>query len=259
MSTQQELDDRGEVLVSVTPPTPVSIPVLDPTVVGAAVRVPGPITVGSSPQKAPTTNCKIIINNLMPSIQLMLGPLGFLFCVLSVVTKIIDCVNAVPKCVIQLSPAPILAALEGLAKAIACLARLVPQLSMLYMIYDILVLLLTFLDCTISALTSIKAALAELAAAIAEAEANDDQYLKDQLVTAQANSNTMADQTFATLNPLGPIFAVISMFLPLFGQPTLSFTTPAAGTPIDTVLAVLQPLRDTLAVIKTALGEIIGG
>ena len=253
----QESDDRGEVLVDLDLPMPPPLPVLDPRVVGASVRVPGPIVVGASPPQAPTSNCQIIIGNLLPSIQLMLGPLGFLFCVLNVVMKLIDCVNAVPKCILQLSPIPILTALEGLVKAIVCLAGLMPQLSMLFMLYDILVLLVTFLDCIISSLVSIKTLLANLAAQISAAA--DDPYLLERLLVAQGQTNTMADQTFATMSPLTPIFNIISMFLPLFGQPTLSFTVPASGTPIDTVLAVIVPLRNTLAVIRDALRDLIGG
>jgi len=249
-------DVRGEFVVALEPPRPATLSPLSTAVVGASVRMPGPVQVGASPQQSPTSDCRIIINNLIPSIQLMLGPLGFLFCILGVITKIIDCVNAVPKCIIQLSPVPILAALEGLLKAVVCLAKLLPQLSMLYMIYDILTLLVAFLECVISALTSIKAIQQELTDALAGA--GNDQELKDQLISAQGQTATIASQTFTVTNPLVPIFLVLKLFLPLFGQQAPDFSVPAPGTPIDTVLPILVTLHDTLATIKVVLGEIIG-
>jgi len=260
---EQELNDRGENLVELTPPTPPPLQPINQQLLSEGIRAPGPVTIGVSPQQAPTSDCRIIINNLLPALQFSLAPLGFLFCILNVIMKLIDCVNAVPKCILQLSPAPILVALEGLLKAVLCLAGLMPQLSMLYMLYDILNLIVKLLECLISALQSIKAILTQMNEAFAAA--GDDSYLKAQLTAAIAQVNSQSGQTMIIANPLVPIFTMIAMFLPLFGVPQekidaiTSFSCPAQGTPIDTVLPIFQTLHDVLAEIKEILRILIGG
>jgi hypothetical protein len=214
------------------------------------------VKIGAVPQQAPTSDCRIIINNLIPSITIMLGPFGFLFCILNCIMKIIDCVKAVPSCITQLSPSPLTSALSGLAQAVVCLAQLIPQFSMLYLIDDILKMLIAFLTCLISALSSLDAIGRDLAAAITTA-GNDDS-LKAQLSRAVTQTSVMTDQTLSVTNPLTALFSVINLFLPLFGQSAIVFSVPAPGSPIAPVIADLTVLQTTLQNIKSALDAIIG-
>ena len=254
----------GELRVDLNPPIPPSGPGtpldrLSPSVATATIRVPGGVSVGSSPQQAPTSDCRVVINNLFPSLTITLGPLGFLFCILNVVMKLIDCVNAVPKCITQLSPSPIQEALGGLALAIKCLAMLIPQISMLLMLYDILDTIIKVLACIITAVQSIADIQGEIAAAMSAASTAKDTDLMTQLTGAKSQSDIMMSQTLSVANPLAAVFALLNTFLALFGQSIPEFTVPDAGAPVAEILAPLEAIKNTLGAIKTVLGTLIGG
>lgn len=247
--------NRGEYQVDVIVPEAPALKTLG-VAASATVRIPGGVQVGAAPQQAPTSDCRIIINNLIPSITIALGPLGFLFCLLNIVMKIIDCVNAVPKSISMLNPGPILDAIVKLVAAIKCLVQLLPQLSMLFTIYDIICLLVSMLECLITQLMSLKAIQQQILDALNSAD--QDQDLKNQLNVANQQSSVMMNQTVTILNPLVPIFAVINIFMPLFGQEPVSFEVPQPDSPIDTVLEYLTMIHDTLATIKLALEILLG-
>jgi hypothetical protein len=251
--------DRGEYKVELTPSLPPAMPSLGPGgPTSFKVNYPGGVQIGASPQQSPTSDCRVIINNLLPSITIMLGPLGFLFCVLNVVMKIIDCVKAVPDCITQLSPTPLTDALKYLALAVICLAKLIPQISMLYMISDILKIIIAFFDCLISALASLQAIYRQLAEAVNSA--GKDTGLKTQLASAQAQTDVMVSQTITMTNPLVPLFDVLNLFLPLFGASKIDFTVPdPQHMPLDVIITTFSQIRETLAQVKTLLDSIISG
>jgi len=173
---------------------------------------------------------------LLNSINPALAPVYSILKVLDIIQAILNCLTAIPKCFMTLSPGPLIKCFEKLFKAFAALIELFPPIVYLRMVRDILVAVRVLLDDMLSVVTLIDVEIAAIKNTLTQAATDQDPVL---LEIGNCAKNDMMKQVaglMAVLTVLGKFLGILLLILEL--------------------IAVVVPGMDKkLEEIKAALGQ----
>jgi len=233
---------RPPIPPDVCPPEPPAIPALE-------VTFPGGATLQSFPTPRASIDPLLVAKTLVDQAAPLLGSLAPFFKLLDLVMGLVKLGQAIPDSITQLSPQPIIEALEELAPKVAAVIKLIPQLSIPVMIVNLIDLIIVFLQ-----------GLVEQLEAFAVSQAQGQALLTDPSPAAQAigqciidSTNTKTANLVAGLGPLGKILEIVNLMSSLAGLPGLpaigDFTTPAEGVELlSAFVETIADIRDSIPI-----------
>lgn len=197
----------------------------------------------------PPSDCRLTFN-LLIQIAPYLGNLACFIKLMNVIAKLKDFVTAVP------DPAKLANAVPDLLKAIEDVTKCIPifaPLDILAMIKAILLLILSFLRCLVQQIQSVL----KFQATLDLSGAGDNDALQGILECAKKNADTTMDNVQKSIEPLQPIFQMISILADIAGQPIELPDMSAISAGVD-ASATLQPLMDTITGLEAIVEAIPG-
>ncbi len=243
----------------ITPPSVAAVPVLgDKLPLDFEIRVPGGTVVSMPSALGPTTDCKMLVDFMLPSVTLSMAPFGMLFCLLDVLEKVKATLDAMPAALgPPPDPAEITTALSDLASAFGCITSAIPTLSVPLLVKDLLDYLIAMLGCMISSLQSIISNITALNDTVTSAASLTNPTLDAAILAARNNHGAAANQSVALLNPLQPVFTVMNLMFALipgghvieFEQPD-PLADPVDLTELNAMVVTLQGLEAQLTAIR---------
>jgi hypothetical protein len=218
-----------------------------------AIDVPGGMQLSLPSSAQPTTDCKLIVDLMLPSISLSIAPYGFIFCIVDVLQKMKAAIEAVPDAITSLDPSTLITKISDLATAFTCILNAIPALSVPIFIKDIIDYLDAMLSCVIDVLNAIILNINNLNTAIDAAATAANAPMIEALDAAKFNQGASVLQVNAQLNPLQVIFAVMNILLGLIpGGHSITFPQPA--DPVDPAdVAEITTLKNTLVALRAQL------
>jgi hypothetical protein len=126
-------------------------------------------------------------------------------------------------------------------------------LDILAMIKAILLLILSFLRCLVQQIQSVL----KFQATLDLSGAADNDALRGILDCAKKNADTTMDNVKKSVEPLEPIFQMISILADIAGQPIELPDMSAISAGVD-ASATLQPLMDTITGLEAIVESIPG-
>jgi hypothetical protein len=221
-----------------------------------AVELPGGVRV-SATAGYETGDVNAVVASLLGPTNAALAPLQPIFAAFDALKAVTKCVEAVPDCITQFSPSPLLEALPGLAKAIDKVAQLYPPMPFLVMAKGVLNVLA-------QAVRGVRARLAAMvtqanriaASALRAAALGGGVGLKLAAVADCASSNldVQLQNLSASVAPLNRLVGIVNGLLELAGFPCV----PTLGAPAEVTEAALAPLDATVAVLDQVVALIPG-
>lgn len=200
-----------------------------------------------------TGDANKITRSLIGQINSALMPLAPFFMTLDVVKAIMDCITAIPECIAELSPKPILDCLPELGKKVEKLLALIPQLSVPVLIkgiLDVVVVQLIGLRQDIGALINQQG---RIAAAAVRAQELGNVELQAMVDCANANLETQFQNHNAAMTPLNRLVGVVNALLELAGLQGLELLPEFADHLDAGVLDVIDKTISTIQVFAAAL------
>lgn len=240
------------ITVRLQPPVVAALPALEQKLnLDYAIDIPGGTSISMPSSFGPgMTECRLIVDYMLPSITLAMAPFGFIFCIANVVLKIKAVLDAVLDA-IGGDASAFNTALSDLATALSCVTSAIPAVSVPILIKDVIDYLDAMLSCLIDALNNIQTNTNAINAALADAPEGSD--LQATLQAALANQNAAVEAMNVQLKPLQPIIAVMNIMTDLISVSPISFSQPGPGTSLSALITALQGLQTTLSTLKSAL------
>jgi hypothetical protein len=197
----------------------------------------------------PPSDCRLTFN-LLIQLAPYLGNLACFIKLMNVIAKLKDFVTAVPDPVKLGKAVPdLVSAIEEVTKCIPIFA--IPNL--LAMIKAILLLILSFLRCLVQQIQSVL----KFQATLDLSGADDNDALRGILECAKKNADTTMDSVKKSVEPLEPIFQMISILADIAGHPIEIPDLSAISAGVD-ASATLQPLMDTITGLEAIVEAIPG-
>ena len=197
----------------------------------------------------PPSDCRMTFN-LLIQLAPYLGNLACFIKLMNVIAKLKDFVTAVPDPVKLGKAVPdLVSAIEEVTKCIPIFA--IPNL--LAMIKAILLLILSFLRCLVQQIQSVL----KFQATLDLSGADDNDALRGILECAKKNADTTMDSVKKSVEPLEPIFQMISILADIAGHPIEIPDMSAISAGVD-ASATLQPLMDTITGLEAIVEAIPG-
>lgn len=214
------------------------------------ITIPGGMKVSMPASIGATSECKLLVDYMLPSISLSMAPFGALFCLFEVVQALKAGVDAVPDAIAG-SPTALTNAISDIATKITCVTGAIPTITVPVMLRDTIDYLDAMLSCVIDSLNNIQSNITTINSALATAQKAE---YRTALTSALSVQNASVDSVTLQLKPMQPIFAVMNVLLGLIpGGLSISFSQPAAGTSIADLITALTGLKSTLATLRAAL------
>jgi hypothetical protein len=235
-----------------TPPFPADLCAhLAPAIPPISVTFPGGITLeGAAPPEQATQPLRVAKSLIDQAGPVMSGLAPF-FKLLDAIMALAKLGSSIPDAILQLSPEPILEAIQELAPKLAAVAALIPQLSIPLMIVNLIDVVILFLQGVVGQLGALAEDAQRATDAAARAEVLDSDRLRDIAQCLQENVDIQTANMSASMGPIGKILEIITLLASLAGLPEMpaigEFTDPAAG------IAVLEGFVDTISDIRDAI------
>ena len=201
----------------------------------------------------PPSDCRLTFN-LLIQLAPYLGNLACFIKLLDVIAKLKAFVEAVPDVVTN--PGKLANALPDLIKAIEEVTKCIPLFAIpnvLAMIKAILLLILSFLKCLVSQIQSVL----KFQATLDLAGADDNPALLGILECAKKNADTTMETVKQSVEPLAPIFQMVTILAEIAGQPVELPDLSSISAGVDAT-ATLQPLLDAITGLEAVVESIPG-
>ncbi len=193
-----------------------------------------------------------VTKSLFGQVNAALAPLSPFFNVLDVALALFKCVKAVPDCITELSPVPILKCIPGLVEKVNKLLQLIPQVALPMTIKGIITAIISFLVGLKSKLQAIVARQTKIIASRARAAELGNVQLDVALDTAQGVLDGQLVNMNAGMGPINRLIGVVSAFMQIAGLgciPAIGNIGPITGdvlAPLDAVVDVLQTIMNAI-------------
>lgn len=222
------------------------------------------------------------IGKLLNTLQVALAPVRQFLEQLEIILCIKDCVEAIPKAILTLSPDPVFKCLKKLIETIARLASYFPPMSYVKMLVDVLAFALLLIDAVVLTIATIDAEITRLIESLDIAAQLDDVAL---LSIVNCGSGELAAMSLSLLD----LIKVVQLPLRLAVEPVLrlipnedaqkaaaaivdigaaielqregieALTSMAQlGPALAPVYAALQTMRSALVVIHNIMAPVVG-
>lgn len=216
------------------------------------VTFPGGTTLCAQ-QGFETGDANAITRSLMGQINSALMPLQPFFNTLDVIKAITDCVQAIPDCILQLSPEPILSCIPDLVKKLKKLLELIPQLS-------VPVLIATIIDAIIVALIGLRTELAALIAqqasilaAQTRAAALGNVALRTVTECAIEDMKAQLANYNESMKPIQRLMGVLNTLLAIAGLPEIDIFPGLGDELTEELFTVVDAIVDALEIARKGL------
>lgn len=229
----------------------VNCPTIAASAQGLVIHMPGGVELSvMTPEIGPTRIS--VAKNLLTQANAALAPLTPFFNVLDAVIAVKDALTAIPRCISNLSPGPLLNALPVVNQKINKLLALLPQLSVPILVRDVIEALILSLNGIIDLLEAVLVQEAKIAAAATKASEPGNAALAAIVICAQTTNDAQKAEIAAGMAPLNRLIGVLNLFLKLIGQKPLP---NLASLPANTQDAIdqLQGVVDLLEKVRKSI------
>lgn len=208
-----------------------------------------------------------LVLKLLNSINPALAPIYSILKVLDIIQAILNCITAIPKCFMTLSPGPLIKCFEKLFKAFAALIELFPPIVYLRMVRDILVAIRVLLDDILSVATMIDVEISAIKNILTQAATDQDPVLLQIGNCAKENITKQVEGIQMILTVVGKFIGIILSILELFAplvpgmEKKLDEIKSALGQASSNVPSVsdfppLGPLIQALTILRNLIGTL---
>jgi len=235
-----------------------------------ALHLPFGVQVGGTASATPGLNFDPM-RGLLAQMNGVLSPYLAIFEIVKFAMDIVSALNAIPDCITQLSPAPLVNKMVKVAQDIDQLISVLPQVSVPVMIKDLLGALITYLvglESQIQGLKNATAITVNLENEAADLESTDPDAAGELtmivgLAVGDATTTVaILDANSCAFNTLvGTIITLVQLIgapapqlLPCFGSAGIS----SAAALNEALATVLTAIEDLITVLTT-LGDAVGG
>jgi hypothetical protein len=217
-----------------------------------------------------------LVLKLLNSINPALAPVYSILKVLDIIQAILNCLTAIPKCFMTLSPGPLISCFTKLFKAFAALIELFPPIVYIRMVRDILVAIRVLLDDILSVVTMIDVEISAIKNTLTQAATDQDPVLLEIGNCAKNNMMKQVEGIQLILTVVGKFIGVILSILELFaalvpgmdkkldeiksalGQ--AGSNVPGVGDfpPLGGIVKALTVLRNLIGTLEAFLSNVLG-
>lgn len=221
--------------------------------------MPSPVCVHIPPSPPPqrlTLPGGVTLEHLefLDVVQPALTPLMPFFDLLETVLALFDAVKAVPEAIgPPPDPTALARALQKVAEKIAGLLRLVPQLSLPLTVVGLIDLLVRELGKTRDLLVHLQGRLDATERMVERARQFGDGELARLAACVRSNIEQEAANAGQRLGALGGLVAILNLFTAMIGAPSVPDLGALSGTTLDTLIAPLDALVQTLRAVRSAV------
>jgi hypothetical protein len=235
-----------------------------------SLRLPFGVTVGGSAIANPTLTFDPM-RGLLGQFAGVLGPYMAIFKIVGFAKDILDAVTAIPDCITQVNPKPLIDKLVKVTQDIDQLLGVLPPVSVPAMIQDLLGALITYLQGLKSQIAGLQAATQVTASLEARASSLISTYPAaagelTQIVQAAIGDTlgmvSALDAQQCAFNELIGTIIILCGLLGLKPPPLLPcFGAASVTTAVDLLseLSIVVDALDAMIVLLTALGQALGG
>jgi hypothetical protein len=195
-----------------------------------------------------------IVRSLLGQVNGAMTPLMPFFRVLDAVKAIVDCVQAIPQAIGELSPEPIVQCIPEMVKKLAKLLELIPQLSVPLLVADLVDVLIVGLIAIRGELGVMLAQKSRIASAAARAATTGNIDLQSIVNCAQQNLDAQLANKQAGMAPLNRILDLVNLLLELAQLPpipsldTIESLDESALTAMDVAIHALEVAKAAMPV-----------
>jgi hypothetical protein len=199
-----------------------------------------------------TGDAATVVKSMLGQINTAIVPLSPFFTMLDFVKAVLDCVESIPKAIVELSPAPVISALAELIPVVNKLLTMFPPLPIFILVKGILHVIVVGIGGIKAKLQAFINQSARIARAATKAAATGNHALAAVVACASSNLSAQLDGMNREFGPLNRLIGVINTLLELAGLDCI----PSMGGVGEVSQAALAPL-DAIVDLLTAVDDAI--
>jgi hypothetical protein len=200
------------------------------------------------------SDCSLTFS-LMLQLAPFLASIECLLKVLGLIGPLIEFVKAVPDPIKLASTVPQF--LQAAEAVMPCVA-VVTGFGIIPFIKDLLCLIIKALNCFLSQMQTLIGTMTALATQLSAAQANGDNDLMAAIQCEQSNSQALAGNMTASLEPIGVILQLAGTLFSIVGMQPLTLPAAGAATDLDSLNILVETIQDFVTVLQTA-ADALGG